>query len=57
MLFWQSLYLVSIELKVLFGSHIWAQRQFDIVNTVLMVSYILMYVGFSHSIRKTFTAR
>lgn len=57
MLFWQSMYLVVMEIKYLCGAEIWAQRLFDIVNTILMISYILMYVGFSHSIRKTFDAQ
>ena len=30
---------------------------FDIVNSILMLSYIFMYVGFSNSIKRAFTAQ
>ena len=56
MLVIQSLYLVAMVLKVTFKNQIWAERQYDIINSILMVSYILMYIGFSNSIKKTFSA-
>jgi len=33
------------------------ERVFDIVNSILMISYILMYIGVSQSINRAFKAQ
>ncbi len=57
MLMVQSLYLAANYIKGRYKGAIWAERLFDIVNSALMLSYIFMYIGFSNSIKRTFSAQ
>ena len=57
MLALQSLYLTAICIELAAHNAIWSERFFDTVNISLMVSYILMYIGFSNSIKRAFKAQ
>jgi hypothetical protein len=57
MLIIQSTYLIAQVMKVNYPGEIWMERIFDIVNSTLMISYILMYVGISQSINRAFKAQ
>ena len=47
MLVMQSIYLLAQVVKVTYKNQQWMERLFDIVNSILMISYILMYIGVS----------
>ena len=57
MLVIQSIYLLAQVGKVTFKGQQWMERVFDIVNSILMISYILMYIGVSQSINRAFKAQ
>ena len=57
MLVIQSIYLLAQVGKASFKGQLWMERLFDIVNSTVMVSYILMYIGVSQSINRAFKAQ
>ena len=57
MLVIQSIYLLAQVGKVTYKNQQWMERLFDIVNSILMISYILMYIGVSQSINRAFKAQ
>ena len=57
MLIIQSVYLLALLGKAKFKGQPWMERLFDIVNSILMISYILMYIGVSQSINRAFKAQ
>ena len=57
MLLIQSIYLLAQVGKVTSKGQQWMERLFDIVNSILMISYILMYIGVSQSINRAFKAQ
>lgn len=56
MLVIQSVYLFAQAVKNVTKSNV-IETMFDIINTALMISYILMYIGVSQSINRAFKAQ
>ena len=46
----------SLVIKREYASELWAFTFADVINTILMVSNLLMYVGLSLSIQRAFSA-
>ena len=56
MLVIQSIYLLAQVIKNAYKNVHAVETGFDIINSTLMISYILMYIGVSQSINRAFKA-
>ena len=56
MLIMQIIYQGSLVIQREYASELWVLTLADVINTLLMISYILMYIGLSLSIQKAFSA-
>ena len=56
MLIVQMIYQGSLVMQKHLGKTLWILTFADVINTLLMISYILMYIGISLSIQKAFKA-
>ena len=56
LLMFQSLKLIAIVIQNA-ANQDWGYRLFDVMDTILMISYISMCFGFSVSVKKAFNAQ
>ena len=52
----QTIYLFALSFKSHFKQVLWFETVFDIINTLLLISYIWMYIGITASITRAYKA-